>query len=144
MEPHEGKLPEGRKVNSRVNSFFARRLANKLRERGVEVPPAFLRFMDTPMQGFNESQAEYFEKNVRRLFPSFVETLDEVFREMGSNEEGWEDMIIYNGEESTPIKLCASAVLDSKVKEEKGRPCYQPSTGQATKRIQLPPSSFGS
>ncbi|MDY6797043.1 MAG: hypothetical protein SWK76_17435 [Actinomycetota bacterium] len=126
-------------VRARGNTFFTRRLAGKLKEQGVKVPQAFLSFMDTPMKTFNEKQAAYFDQKISRLFPSFVATLEEIYSEMGANEEGWEDMLEYLGDDDTPIKICASAVLIQKVKKEGSGNTYSRAAEQGTKKIQLPP-----
>lgn len=140
METHEQRRESHSPANFRGTSFFTRKLANKLHEKGVNVPQSFLLFMDTPMKAFSENQAMYFEQKISRLFPSFVATLEEVFNDLGADEEGWEDMIEYLGKEDTPIKLCAMAVLIRKTKEVKVGPLYNPAAmGQTTKKIHLPP-----
>jgi hypothetical protein len=124
----------------RGTSFFTRRLANKLKEKGIEVPQSFLVFMDTPLKTFDKKQVVYFEQKISRLIPSFVATLEEVFQDLQADEEGWEDMIDHLGGEDTPIKICATAVLIRKWKEIPSGPLYNPAAmGQPTKKIELPP-----
>jgi hypothetical protein len=140
METHEDRRESNTPRNFSGTSFFTRRLANKLEEKGIEVPQSFLVFMDTPMRSFNKIQAIYFEQKVCRLFPSFVATLEEVFKDLRADEEGWEDMVDHLGKEDTPIKICATAVLIRKWKEVKPGPLYNPAAmGQHTKKIEIPP-----
>jgi hypothetical protein len=140
MEAHEERRESHTPRSLGGTSFFTRRLAYKLKEKGIKVPQSFLMFMDTPMKAFNENQVMYFEQKISRLFPSFVATLEEVFQDLRADEEGWEDMVDHLGKEDTPIKICATAVLIRKSKEVKAGPLYNPAAmGQTTKKIQLPP-----
>lgn len=140
METHEERRESPTPRNLGSTSFFTRRLANKLKEKGIDVPQTFLLFMDTPMKTFNENQVMYFEQKICRLFPSFVATLEEVFQDLKADKEGWEDMVDHLGKEDTPIKICATAVLICKSKEIPVGPLYNPAAmGQTTKKIQLPP-----
>lgn len=139
MEAHDKRPDAESPVRAIGNTFFTRKLAMKLRQQGVNVPQAFLSFMDTPLKAFDEKQAAYFDQKISRLFPSFVSTLEEIFSEIGANEEGWEDMLEYLGEDDTPIKICASAVLIRKDRKEGGMNPYNRAEEQNTKKIQLPP-----
>jgi len=140
VETHEQRQESHGPANFRGTSFFTRKLANKLHEKGVNVPQSFLLFMDTPMKTFSENQARYFDQKIINLFPTFVAILEEVFNDLGADEDGWEDMIDYLGKEDTPIKLCATAVLIRKTREVKAGPLFNPAAmGQPTRKIQLPP-----
>jgi len=140
METHEERRESPTPRSLGGTSFFTRKLAYKLKEKGIEVPQSFLLFMDTPMKTFNKNQVMYFEQKISRLFPSFVATLEEVFTDLRADEEGWEDMVDHLGKEDTPIKICATAVLIRKSKEVKPGLLYNPAAmGQHTKKIELPP-----
>jgi hypothetical protein len=140
METHEERRESSTPRSLGGTSFFTRRLANKLKEKGIEVPQSFLVFMDTPMRSFNKVQVMYFEQQISRLIPSFVATLEEVFQDLRADEEGWEDMVDHLGKEDTPIKICATAVLIRKSREVKPGLLYNPAAmGQHTKKIELPP-----
>lgn len=120
-------------------SFFTRKLALKLSQRGAAVPPSVATFLDTPIQVFNENHRVYFEEKFCPLIPSIISMLMEVFNEMGADKEGWEDMITYNSKTDTPIKICARAVLVRKEKEIQDSDILVVGKEQRTKKIQLPP-----
>ncbi len=123
-------------------SFFTRRLAGKLGQRGVDVPGPVITFLDTPLCTLNEQQSLYFEKKFCPLIPRIVSALEEIFNEVGADPEGWEDMMTYTGSLDTPIKICANAVLVKKEREASDLVSLELKKEQSTKKINLP-SWFG-
>ncbi len=138
MEPHElyhegESHPQGPKT-----SFFTRRLVMKLRQKGVEIPPGVVTFLDTPLFMFDEQQAAYFERKFRQLIPRLIAVLEEVYDEMGADREGWEDMLIYNVKHETPIGICARAVLARKERAAEDIITCDLRAQQRTVRIERP------
>jgi hypothetical protein len=123
-------------------SFFTRRLTNKLGQRGVDVPPSVISFLDTPLCTLDEQQSTYFEQKFCPLIPNIVSALEEIFDEVGADTEGWEDMMTYAGNLDTPIKICANAVLVKKEREAQDLVSLKLKAEQRTKKITLP-SWFG-
>jgi len=119
-------------------SFFTRRLASKLGQKGVEIPGSVVTFLDTPLSTLNENQTMYFEQKFCPLIPSIVSALEEIFNEVGADTEGWEDMMTYAGSLDTPIKICANAVLIKKEREAQDLVTLNLKAEQRTKKISLP------
>jgi hypothetical protein len=138
MEGHTG-AGEERTANPAVKtSFFTRRLTSKLGQKGVNVPPSVVSFLDTPLCTLNEQQSVYFEQKFCPLIPSIVSALEEIFNEVGADTEGWEDMMTYASNLDTPIKICANAVLVKKEREAQDVVSIKLKAEQRTKKIDLP------
>jgi hypothetical protein len=88
---------EGQISRTPKTSFFTRRLANKLGQKGVDVPSSVMTFLDTPLCTLNEQESLYFESKFCPLIPNIVSALEEIFNEIGADPEGWEDMMTYAG-----------------------------------------------
>lgn len=120
-------------------SFFTRKLANKLNQKGSPIPQPVMVFLDTPLCSFGEDQRNYFDQKFCPLIPTIISILEEVFEDLGADREGWEDMLTYSGDADTPIKICARAVAVRKEKEAADEFALTPGREQRTKKIQLPP-----
>jgi hypothetical protein len=129
---------EGQISRTPKTSFFTRRLANKLGQKGVDVPSSVMTFLDTPLCTLNEQESLYFESKFCPLIPNIVSALEEIFNEIGADPEGWEDMMTYAGNLDTPIKICANAVLVKKEKEADDVLSRNIRAEQRTKKIALP------
>jgi len=138
MEGRMTRQEEGAPNLAARTSFFTRRLAAKLGQRGVEVPNSVIAFLDTPLCTLNEQQSMYFEEKFCPLIPDIVSALEEIFNEVGADTEGWEDMMTYAGSLDTPIKICANAVLIKKEREASDLVSVELKAEQRTKKISLP------
>ncbi len=138
MDVYGERGDESRISPTPKTSFFTRRLANKLGQKGVNVPASVMTFLDTPLCTLNEQESLYFESKFCPLIPNIVSALEEVFNEIGADPEGWEDMMTYAGNLDTPIKICASAVLIKKEKEADDVVSRNIRAEQQTKKIALP------
>jgi hypothetical protein len=141
----EGRMDRGEENAPNLavrTSFFTRRLANKLGQKGVDVPGSVITFLDTPLCTLTEEQSVYFEQKFCPLIPNIVSALEEIFNEVGADPEGWEDMMTYAGKLDTPIKICANAVLIKKEREASDLISLDLKKEQRTKKISLP-SWFG-
>jgi hypothetical protein len=138
MEAYKAMDEESPRNLATKTSFFTRKLAYKLEQRGVTVPQSVMIFLDTPMSALGEQESTYFEKKFCPLIPSIVSALEEVFNEVGADIEGWEDMMTYGSKQETPIKICATAVLIKKEREANDVVTLKANVEQRTKKIALP------
>lgn len=138
MEPHELYDQKKNLSHGPRTSFFTRKLAFKLQQKGIDIPPGVTTFLDTPLCMFNEEQTTYFEMKFRHLIPRLIAVLEEVYDEMGADREGWEDMLTYNVRQETPIGICARAVLVKKERAADDVLTRNPRAEQRTVRIERP------
>ncbi|MBC7230879.1 MAG: hypothetical protein H5T74_10885 [Actinobacteria bacterium] len=125
--------------NEARTSFFTRKLASKLRERGQTIPASVMVFLDTPLCLMDERQRAYFEEKFRPLIPGLAAVLEEVYVQMGADAEGWEDMLTFSSRSETPITICARAVLARKERQAREESLVKRGIGLETRRITLPP-----
>lgn len=138
MEPYELYQQGDPSSQSPRASFFTRKLAFKLRQKGIDMPPSVAAFLDTPLCCLDEKQVAYFEGKFRPLIPQLIAVLEEVYDEMGADREGWEDMLTYNVRRETPIGICARAVLVKKEREAEDILTRDLRAAQRTVRIERP------
>jgi hypothetical protein len=138
MQDFEDKSDNPSQNRDIRSSFFTRRLANKLNQKGSPIPPPIMVFLDTPLCTFNDDQKDYFDNKFCPLIPTLISLLEEIFNELGADREGWDDLLTYGSKSDTPIKICARAVS---VKKEKESENHNANSGmeQQTKKIQMPP-----
>jgi len=145
-QQQEGELQASNHVNHEQDrrrevrtSFFTRKLANKMQQRGQAIPASVIGFLDTPLCLMDEGQRVYFEEKFRPLIPRLAAVLEEIFEELGADVEGWEDMLTFSCSNETPITICARAVLARKERQAREGSLIKREVGLETRRIMLPP-----